>query len=542
MGDLLKGRYAIDGQLGVGGMGEVLAGWALGREGFARRVAVKRILSTYSADPQIRALFTREAQLSARLAHPNVIAVLDFDADEAGGLFLVMEYVDGVSLDALARAPLPVAVAVHIVADLLRGLAHAHGLELPDGTRGLVHRDVSPHNAMVTWAGMTKLGDFGIAKALHAARSRYSVARGKPPYMSPEQLRGESLDGRSDLFSVGAILWELLSGEPVFQRDAPMATIKAVLMDPIPSPRARRPEIPADVEAVTMRLLAREPVHRYESAEAVLAALTTCEDYPKHGPDAVAQVLAARFPGRARAADGAPMAQVLHALAAAAAPFAVPPVAPPALPASQIAAARARGLPTVTEGRGVEPAPRRASRARAAAIAAGVAGASVIGWHLLAVPVAPKPAADPAAAGSASPVAPQPPASRLAAESALAGAVAPQTPASSAVPTGRPAAGAGAAPIAAPAASPKAGLREGAPAAAPVAGPAASPREGAPASDGITGGSSAGSAQMPVGDARARAPGSRRPAPGAIRELDMTPGHGAWTAEELQLAVPRNWR
>ena len=238
-------RYVIGSRLGRGGMAEVFEATSTGTEGFKRPVAIKRILPGYSEDASFAQMFVAEAQISARLAHPNIVATLDFDRDEGGALFLVMELVDGVSLDALmTTGALPPPLAVHLAVEILRGLGYAHAVQLGEVGRGVVHRDVSPHNVLLSWDGVVKVSDFGLAKSRGASRASASVVvKGKAAYMSPEHANGEALDGRSDLFAVGIILWELLTGQRLFQTDDMRATMAALFFRPIANPRSLRGDI-----------------------------------------------------------------------------------------------------------------------------------------------------------------------------------------------------------------------------------------------------------------------------------------------------------
>jgi len=292
----LKGKYSLGDCIRCGGMGVVHAGWTVGAAGFAQQVAIKRIHSEHSSDPELRALFVTEARLSSYLRHRNIVRALDFDEDETGALFLVMEYVDGVELDVLMRTGcLPLPMALFITGELLQALSYAHDLpahdlpahDLPthdfpesDGVLGLVHRDVSPHNVLLSWEGTVQLSDFGIAKARTTALASASPARGKHGYMSPEQFGGLPLDGRSDVFSVGVVLREMVNGPAREGRHG------------APSPGA---PLPHDAEIVLSRMLQERPEDRYTAA-AALAAIVACADYPRSGCDALAALLHARFP------------------------------------------------------------------------------------------------------------------------------------------------------------------------------------------------------------------------------------------------------
>ena len=349
----VSGKYRLDRRLGGGGMAEVFAGSTIGAEGFSRKVAIKRVLPGYSDNTRFAHMFVAEAQISSRLVHPNIVSVLDFDRDGDGRLFLVMELVEGKDLDALlATGMLPRPVVIFVIGEILRGLGFAH--DLPSGTdlRGVIHRDVSPHNVLLSWEGAVKVSDFGIAKARAASAASASVfIKGKPAYMSPEQANGEPLDGRSDLFAVGVMLWEMLVGQRLFLAEDTRATLAAVLFGQIPRPRTVRGDVPKDLERVTMRLLERDLPARYATAEEAIADLTTCADAPRGGREALIAVLGERF------SNAAPVRQsVARARSVGLLPTPLPGVLPPSSPHTltasatgqvAMAAATSPGLSTV---------------------------------------------------------------------------------------------------------------------------------------------------------------------------------------------------
>jgi serine/threonine protein kinase len=292
----IASRYEIGPRLGTGGMAEVFLAHALGAEGFSRPVALKRVAPGFSEQPAFASMFIGEARISARLVHPNIVQVFDFNRDETGRLFLVMEYVAGKDLASLAETGiLPASVAIFIVIEVLRGLGHAHALPNADGTRGVVHRDVSPQNVMISWEGSVKVGDFGIARARDASGNvRSSVLKGKPSYMAPEQIEGLT-DARSDLFAVGVILHELLTGRRLFSGLAKEIFGAILFREVVPPSRIRR-GVPGDVEAVALKLLAREREARYATAELAIEALSRCAAHPRDGRSELVRLLAERFP------------------------------------------------------------------------------------------------------------------------------------------------------------------------------------------------------------------------------------------------------
>ena len=279
-------------------MAEVFVGSTIGAEGFSRRVAIKRVLPGFSDNEAFARMFVAEAQISSRLVHPNIVSVLDFDRDPEQRLFLVMEMVEGKDLDTLlASGPLPVPVVIFIISEVLRGLGYAHDLPVGEDMRGVIHRDVSPHNVLLSWEGSIKVSDFGIAKARAASEATASVfIKGKPAYMSPEQANGMPLDGRSDLFAVGIMLWEMLAGHRLFVGTDTRSTLAAVLFGQIPRPRTQRPEVPADVERVCMKLLERDLPARYPTAEDAIADLLDCQSAPRNGRAQLMAILAERYP------------------------------------------------------------------------------------------------------------------------------------------------------------------------------------------------------------------------------------------------------
>lgn len=296
------GKYRLEQRLGGGGMAEVFLASTIGAEGFSRRVAIKRVLPGFSDNPAFSSMFVAEAQLSSRLVHPNIVSVLDFDRGPDGGLFLVMELVEGRDLDQLASTGLlPIPVVIFTISEMLRGLGYAHDLPGSTDMRGIVHRDVSPHNVLLSWEGAVKVSDFGIAKARSASEATASVfIKGKPAYMSPEQANGQPLDGRSDLFAVGVMLWEMLVGRRLFVGEDTRSTLAAVLFGQIPRPRSIRGDVPKDLEKVVMKLLERDLPARYATAEEAIHDLLECNDAPKRGREMLIQLLQERFPQEAQ--------------------------------------------------------------------------------------------------------------------------------------------------------------------------------------------------------------------------------------------------
>lgn len=279
-------------------MAEVYLGNATGAEGFARPVAIKRVLPAYSDNEQFSRMFIEEARVCSQLRHANIVSVSDFDRDESGRLMLVMELVEGKDLAALmATGTLPLPVAIYVVEQILRGLGYAHELPHEGSMRGIVHRDVSPHNVLLSWQGAVKVSDFGIAKAWQTSQATGTLTlKGKPSYMSPEQARGESLDGRSDLFAVGIMLFELITGQRLFGNGVSLEeTLSRLFFQPIVSPKQYRPDCPDDLAQIAMLLLERDRVRRYPNARLVVNDLLLCRDASPRGADLLAQLMAERF-------------------------------------------------------------------------------------------------------------------------------------------------------------------------------------------------------------------------------------------------------
>jgi eukaryotic-like serine/threonine-protein kinase len=270
-------RYRIERYLTEGGMGAIYIGKKLGPGGFEKEVVLKQLLPEYTSRPEFRDLFFREAKISATLDHANIVHTFDLvESDES--LFIVMEYVRGVDLRTivrrarLRRRELAPAAAIHIVLDVLAGLGYAHARRDQQGASlGIIHRDVSPSNILCSAQGEVKLSDFGIAKASTHSSVFYRV-RGKVGYMSPEQARNESVDHRSDLYSLAVCLYEALTAERLFVGD--LSTPPDVIYgQPIVPPSRKRKSLPTALDEVLARALAPKPDDRYQDATAFTEAL-----------------------------------------------------------------------------------------------------------------------------------------------------------------------------------------------------------------------------------------------------------------------------
>jgi serine/threonine-protein kinase len=222
-------------------------------------------------------MFVAEAQISARLVHPNIVSVLDFDRDAEQRLFLVMELVEGRDLDQLAATGLlPYPVIIYVLAEVLRGLGYAHDLPVGNQIRGVIHRDVSPHNVMIGINGVVKLSDFGLAKARDriASLTAPGTVKGKLSYLAPEVTFGRANTAQSDLFGVGNVIWESLAGERLFDGKNDVEIFKKIRACKIPPIAELRPDVPPALSAVLDLALAADPANRYTTAAEFAAALS----------------------------------------------------------------------------------------------------------------------------------------------------------------------------------------------------------------------------------------------------------------------------
>ncbi|RKH87184.1 PEGA domain-containing protein [Corallococcus sp. AB045] len=273
------GKYELLRKIASGGMGQVF----LAREhgtGFERLVVLKLILPHLAEDEEFLEMFLDEARLVARLSHPNLITILDLSEIE-GRHCLAMEYVQGEDvrrLDRFARKqerPLPVGLVVRIIADAAAGLSYAHGARDGHGQPlKLVHRDVSPQNVLVGFDGGVKVIDFGVAKAATSGQQTATgVLKGKYPYMSPEQANGMAVDGRSDQFALGVVMWELLTGMRLFKGDTDLMTLRLVRDCQVPPPSQLNPKLPPGLDEIVLKALAPTPEGRYADCAAFRLAL-----------------------------------------------------------------------------------------------------------------------------------------------------------------------------------------------------------------------------------------------------------------------------
>jgi eukaryotic-like serine/threonine-protein kinase len=269
------GKYFLLDRIGVGGMAEVFLAVAIGPQGFQRTLVIKRMLSHLSKDRAFVKMFIDEAKLCGLLSHPNLVQIFEFGQIEES-FFIAMEYVQGETLLSV-QAKLaeenriaPVGAALEMVRQVCLGLQYAHGLQATTGQAlGIVHRDISPSNLMVNFHGGVKILDFGIARVteeLRETKTQAGTMKGKVSYMSPEQVKLENIDGRSDVFAVGIVLHELLTGRRLFKSSNEFTGAKLILEAVVPLPSSVNPAVPASVDPIVMRALDRNLETRYQTA------------------------------------------------------------------------------------------------------------------------------------------------------------------------------------------------------------------------------------------------------------------------------------
>jgi eukaryotic-like serine/threonine-protein kinase len=271
-GGISLGKYRLIAELGHGGMAEVFLAVVRGPAGFNKLMVIKQIRPQLAEDPEFLGMFLDEARLAARLSHPNVVQTNEV-GHEAGRYFIAMEYLEGQPLNRVLHrfqrnGGFPIGLHLRVISEVLAGLHHAHEITDYDGTPlGVVHRDVTPHNIFLTYDGTVKVVDFGIAKAMNSSsETRTGVLKGKVAYMAPEQARGERVDRRADLFSVGILLWEAATGKRMWKGVPDLAILQRLLNGDIPTPRSVNADVPAQLEAIVLKCLAADRDGRYDTA------------------------------------------------------------------------------------------------------------------------------------------------------------------------------------------------------------------------------------------------------------------------------------
>jgi len=299
------GRYQVVGRLGRGGMADVYKGF---QPSLDRYVAIKVLHPSMVEEAEFVQRFQREAKSVARLRHPNIIQVFDYD-NQGDTYYMVMEFLDGPTLKAALeevhrrKEEMPLQVALRIVSDVGAALAYAHEM-------GVVHRDVKPANIMLDRSGRVILTDFGVAKMLTGTKVTVTgTVLGTPAYMSPEQGMGEPGDSRSDIYSLGVVLFELATGRLPYDADTPLAVLLKHAHDPLPLPRAVNPDLPEEIERVILRSLTKDPADRYQTVQAMLddiAGLPPATVPAAHPGALNTRSLAARAPQSAAATPSPP--------------------------------------------------------------------------------------------------------------------------------------------------------------------------------------------------------------------------------------------
>jgi serine/threonine protein kinase len=274
------GPYTLDALIAVGGMAEIWLARREGPGGFSKRLVIKRILPLMAQDEKFREMFLDEARLAANFEHPNIVRVFEL-GEVDGSYFIAMEFVDGPDLDYIIKRArqldvvVPATLAAKLIADALEGLDYVHGMRGEDGqSTGLVHRDISPHNVMVTSRGVAKICDFGVAKAATSRhKTQAGTVKGKFAYMSPEQIAAKPLDGRSDLFAVGIVLYELSTNQRPFGEADELLAVTAILTQKPQDPRLFVDDYPEELERIIMKALAKNRDDRYADARDMQADL-----------------------------------------------------------------------------------------------------------------------------------------------------------------------------------------------------------------------------------------------------------------------------
>ena len=351
-GQRIGDRYTLVGRLGGGGMADV---WLADDEMLGRRVALKFLHERYAQDTQFVERFRREAQAAAGLQHPNVVGVYDRGETE-GRHWIAMEYVEGASLKDLIARGLTVGEAVEIVRQVLAGTKFAH-------ERGIIHRDLKPHNVLVDRQGRARVVDFGIARAGASEITQTGSVLGTAQYLSPEQAQGLETSATSDLYSIGVILYEALTGRVPFEAESPVAVALKQISEQPRRPSELNPQVPPALDAVVLRALAKDPANRFQTADEFLAALDAAEVDPSGG-DALAAAVAETPPP---ADDERPWWKrwwviglaVLALLLAGVAAFALTRPGRPECPTSSAIRSRSPGTRSRTPGSSSLSVPRR---------------------------------------------------------------------------------------------------------------------------------------------------------------------------------------
>lgn len=298
------GQYFILEKIAQGGMAEIFKGLTYDFSGLKKYIVIKRILPHISANKEFIQMLIDEAKIAVRLSHGNIAQTYDL-GKVADDYFIVMEYVDGFTLSeiykqsTLLHQNIPIEFSVYLVSEICNGLDYIHRRTDETGKQlGIIHCDISPQNAIVSDSGTVKIVDFGVAKlAMNISSQDTGVLKGKFAYMSPEQMEGDHIDCRTDIFSAGVVLWELLTGKRLFKRKIKSETIRAVQTMPIEAPSVYRKEIPAELDQIVLKALQRNPKKRYQSATDMALALTkfNLRHFPDFKPSLIGEYLSKLF-------------------------------------------------------------------------------------------------------------------------------------------------------------------------------------------------------------------------------------------------------
>jgi len=291
MTELLGGKYEVLELAGEGGMAKVYRGQTHGAGGFTRPVAIKRVLAPLSQNPEFLKMFVEEARVVSELDHPNIAQIHDFDRDRAGEYYLVLEWVDGLTLLEWRQAHrehghhVPWNLTAAIGIEVLDALHAAHERTDDDGKPAPVfHRDVTPQNVMLSSCGVVKLTDFGLAKAMdRASITKPGFVKGKSSYLAPELTYEAEPSARTDVFSVGVVLWEVLASDKLFKGDDPIQIVGTIREAEVPDLSIYRNDLPAELRQIVAKALRRNPIERYVSSREMareLAALLRNHDEP----------------------------------------------------------------------------------------------------------------------------------------------------------------------------------------------------------------------------------------------------------------------
>lgn len=270
------GRYIIVDPIAVGGMAEIYrARLAASKEGPDRVIVIKKVIANLSQNQEFVQMFEEEIKITVGLTHPNIIQIYDYGKHD-DQLFMAMEYVEGKNLRQFVKrladmkSMFSIDMSCYIISQVCHSLAYAHAYKdrMSGKPLGIVHRDISPQNVMISYDGAVKLFDFGIAKAKSASEAtRAGVIKGKPSYLSPEQINGEELDGRCDIFALGIVLWELLTAKRLFVADTDMGVLRLIQSAKIEPPSTFNPAVPQALDAIVLKSLTRDKAKRYQTAE-----------------------------------------------------------------------------------------------------------------------------------------------------------------------------------------------------------------------------------------------------------------------------------